>query len=164
MPIRSPWIAAGLSLLLPGLGQLYNGERPKGIALLCMTLGVAYGLFMSVLGPPAFRSLFTAGLLAIAYLLVWPPAVVDAYRYAAGNPSPLLAGEKTWYVILMLLTVGPMALPLLWQSPRFSRGGKIGWTVAVILIVLLGIAILFVIGPAVERALQHLHPLLQGSP
>ena len=164
MPTRAPWIAAALSLLLPGLGQLYNGERPKGIALLCMTLGVAYGLFMSVLGPASSRSLVTAVLLAIVYLLVWPPAVMDAYRYAAGNPSPLLAGEKTWYVILMLLTVGPMALPLLWQSPRFSRGGKIGWTIAVILIVLVGIAMLLVIGPAVERALQHFTPALQGAP
>ena len=50
MPTRSPWIAGILSLLLPGLGQLYNGERPKGIALLCMTAGLAYGLFMAVLG------------------------------------------------------------------------------------------------------------------
>jgi len=164
MLTRSPWIAAVLSLLLPGAGQLYNGERPKGIALLCMTAGIAYGLFMSVLGPSYSHSFITAVLLAIVYLLVWPPAVVDAYRYAAGKPSPLLAGEKTWYVILMLLTVGPMALPLLWQSPRFSRGGKIGWTVAVILIVLVGIAMLLVIGPAVEHALQRLAPSLQGTP
>ena len=164
MPTRSPWIAAALSLLLPGLGQLYNQERPKGIALLCMTAGIAYGLFMSLLGPSHARSLVTAVLLAIVYLLVWPPAVVDAYRHAAGKSSPLLSGEKAWYVILMLLTVGPMALPLLWQSPRFSRGGKIGWTVAVILIVLLGIAMLLVIGPAVERALQNFAPALQGVP
>jgi hypothetical protein len=164
MPIRSPWIAAALSLLLPGLGQLYNGERPKGVALLCMTVGIAYGLIMSTLGPQAFRSLISAVLFAMISLFVWPPAVVDAYQRAAGKPSALLSGEKAWYVILMLLTVGPMALPLLWQSPRFSRGGKIGWTIAVILIVLLGIAALLFVGPAVERALQNFAPALQGVP
>ena len=164
MPTRSPGVAAVLSLLLPGLGQLYNQERPKGVALLCMTAGIAYGLVMATVGPAAFRSLVTAVLLAVVYLFVWPPAVVDAYQRAAGKPSTWLSGEKAWYVILMLLTVGPMAVPLLWQSPRFSRGGKIGWTIAVILLALLGIAMLLFIGPAVERSLQNLAPALQGMP
>jgi len=164
MPTRSPFAAAICSFLLPGAGQLYNGERPKGVALLCMTAGIAYGLVMSTLGPAAFRSVVTTVLLAAVYLFVWPPAVVDAYQHAAGKSSALLSGEKAWYVILMLLTVGPMAVPLLWQSPRFSRGGKIGWTVAVILITIGGIAVLLFVGPAVERALQDLVPSLQGTP
>jgi TM2 domain-containing membrane protein YozV len=164
MPLRAPAIAALLSLLLPGLGQLYNRERPKGVALLCMTAGITYGLVMSTVGPAAFRSVVTAVMLAVVSLFVWPPAVADAYQRAAGKPSTLLSGEKVWYVILMLLTVGPMALPLLWQSPRFSQGGKIGWTVAVILLALLGIAVLLFVGPAAERALQDLTPSLQGTP
>jgi len=68
MPTRSPWVAAVLSLLLPGLGQLYNQERPKGVALLCMTAGITYGLVMSTLGPAAFRSLVTAVLLAVVII------------------------------------------------------------------------------------------------
>ena len=164
MPTRSPWLAAALSLLLPGLGQLYNQERPKGIALLCMTAGIVYGIFMSTLGPPRFHSLVTAVMLTIAYLFVWPPAVMDAYQRAAGKPVTWLSGEKAWYVIVMLLTVGPMALPLLWQSSRFSRTGKVGWTVAVILIALAAIAAVLFIGPAVERALQDLSPSLQSTP
>ncbi len=164
MPTRSPWIAAVLSLLLPGLGQLYNQERPKGVALLCMTAGIAYGLVMSTLGPPAFRSLLTAVLLAVVYLFVWPPAVVDAYQHAAGKPSALLSGQKAWYVILMLVMVGPMAIPLLWQSPRFSRGGKIGWTIAVILIALVGIVLLLFVGPAIEHWFQSVGQSLQVPP
>ena len=46
------------------------------------------------------------------------------------------------YVILMLLTVGPFALPLLWQSVKFSKTAKILWTVTVILIAFLAIATL----------------------
>ena len=34
--------------------------------------------------------------------------------------SLALAGDRAWYTVLMLLTVGPMALPLLWHSRRFS--------------------------------------------
>jgi TM2 domain-containing membrane protein YozV len=97
MPTRSPYLAAFLSLLMPGAGQLYNNERPKGVALLCMTAGIGYGLFMSTVGPPVFHSLVTAVLLIIVYLFVWPPAVVDAYQSAAGKRSSLLSGERMWW-------------------------------------------------------------------
>ena len=39
--------------------------------------------------------------------------------------------HSVWFVLLMLFFVlGPFGLPLLWKSPRFSRGAKIGWVVA----------------------------------
>jgi hypothetical protein len=40
---------------------------------------------------------------------------------------------QTWSVVLLLFFVlGPFGLPLLWESPAFSRGLKIALTVAVI--------------------------------
>jgi hypothetical protein len=42
----------------------------------------------------------------------------------------------------MLLLVGPLALPLLWQNPNFSRTARWTWTLIVV-----GGALLFVTTP-----------------
>ncbi len=40
--------------------------------------------------------------------------------------------HSVWFVLFMLFFVlGPFGLPLLWKSPRFSRGAKIAWTIIV---------------------------------
>ena len=50
------------------------------------------------------------------------------------------AGPKTkWYfktsaLVVALLCVGPLALPLLWFNPRFSRKSKIVWSVVIIVL------------------------------
>lgn len=158
---RSPLLAAVLSLLVPGLGQLYAGDRAKGIALLCITAGVWGGIAMSTVGPAALRSWLTALFLGFAYLFVWIPAALDAHQHAAGRPSRLLSDGRSWYVILMLLAVGPMALPLLWQSRAFSRTGKLVWTIVVIAIALLIVLSLIVLGPILERSLETYPELRQ---
>ena len=148
---RSPFIACGLSLAVPGVGQWYNGERVKGVAVLCMDAGIALGVWLATSGPTALRSWVTALLLGVVYVGVWIPAAIDAYQYSAGCAKPLLSGETAWYVIVMLLSVGPGAIPLLWQSPRFSLGAKIAWTAFVVLVALGGILLVTMVGPAVER-------------
>jgi TM2 domain-containing membrane protein YozV len=62
-----PWLAAALSLLC-GLGQLYNGQVVKGIAL--MLLGAA-----AILSLPSLVG-------KIAIPLLWGFAIVDAFRVA----------------------------------------------------------------------------------
>ena len=46
------------------------------------------------------------------------------------------------YVVAMLLLVGPLALPLLWQSPNFSNGARWIWTMIVV-----GAALMFIATP-----------------
>lgn len=152
LPPRSPWLAGLLSALAPGAGQLYNGERAKGWAMLCITAGL-------LLACAATRSPLTLLLLGLVYLAVLVPAASDAARTAGGQATPLQS-QKTWYVIVMLLVVGPFALPLLWQSPRLSRSAKIGWTIAVILMALLAVLALSSVGPMLEQ----LAPSLSSSP
>ena len=43
---KNPWAAAGLSFLLPGGGQFYNGETNEGLGLLAVALG-GYGIMWS---------------------------------------------------------------------------------------------------------------------
>ena len=159
MSRRVPILAAALSGLAPGLGQLVNGERAKGVTVLCMAAATAAGFFVATSGPAALRSWLTTLLLALTYVFILVPAVLDAYQGAAGAPSQLLSGRTAWYVIQMLLTVGPMALPLLWQSPVFSRRGKIIATIVVLLIALLFILSMVLAGPALEQLLKE-HPEL----
>lgn len=164
MPRRdNPLIALVLSAV-PGLGHLYTRDRAKGVALLFISVGVYAGILLATIGPPLLRSWLTSVVLGIVYLFVWIPATIDAYQQARGIPKTLLSGERAWYVILMLLTVGPMALPLLWQSARFSRLAKLAWTAAIILVILGGILLLLVVGPAMEALLEQFRKSLQTGP
>lgn len=83
---RSPILAAFLSGLFPGLGQLYNRERLKALLFLAGGLLTAFGPFSPVdvdidLNDPAagMRKVLLASL---PFLLIALWAVLDAYRRA----------------------------------------------------------------------------------
>ena len=40
--------------------------------------------------------------------------------------------RPVWVLILLFLVLGPLGLPYLWRSPRFTRGLKIVLTIATI--------------------------------
>ncbi|SDH25786.1 TM2 domain-containing membrane protein YozV [Alteribacillus persepolensis] len=67
-PKRHPGVAAVLSALWSGLGQIYNGQIGKGMALTIIQL-LNYLLLSVLIG-------------FITFPLVWIYGVVDAYRYA----------------------------------------------------------------------------------
>lgn len=126
--MKSPWKACLLSFFVPGLGQLYLREKMKGVSLLCITGGLVFALALN-------RSWLGLLLMGPLCLFVMVPAAIDAYQTASGKRKKFKS-DSVPYVILMLLAVGPFAFPLLWQSPKFSRGAKIIWTVLITLIAL----------------------------
>ncbi|HQB12250.1 MAG: TM2 domain protein [Candidatus Omnitrophica bacterium ADurb.Bin292] len=126
MNMKNKWIALVLSFFVPGMGQIYLGDRTKGLTLLCVSAGLAYALVTS-------RSLLNLIFLAPICLFVMVPSAVDAYQVAVGKPRKF-TGDSVPYVVFMLLVVGPFAVPLLWQSSKFSRFMKVAWTILVILI------------------------------
>ena len=130
--MKNPYLALLYSLLLPGSGQLYLGERVKGWTLLCMSAGVVVSLILS-------HTWIAWLLMGGIYLTVMIPAALDAFQTASGRPRTFTT-DTVPYVITMLFMVGPFATPLLWQSVKFSKRAKILWTVVVILIALLSIA------------------------
>jgi len=70
---KNRWLAALLSLLWPGLGQMYGGRWGKG---LLMFFGQAANLVL----------LFaTVGLLSVPALWLW--GIIDAYAGAARAPA-----------------------------------------------------------------------------
>lgn len=144
-----------LSALLPGLGQLYNNERGKGIALLLTATTVLAALLWSTVGPSDSRSLLTSVLLLPVYLLLWVPAVRDARERAKGAGRTFLNDAGPWYVGVMLAAVGPFALPLLWQSGRFTRAAKIWLTVAVVAVAVVAVLFIVLVGAWLDG---HLGP------
>jgi len=155
------YVSAALSCLLPGLGQVRNGERAKGAALTCTAAAFLGGILWSTIGPAGSRSWLSALSLVAIYPFLWLPAVLDAYQRAEGLEKTFLSETRRWYVVLMLMVTGPMAIPLLWQSPGYSRLGKIIWTAAVILIALTAVFFILVAGPALELWLANNSSLLE---
>lgn len=56
---------------------------------------------------------------------------------AAVPEKPLSWSENPVVVLLALSLIGPLAIPMLWRSRRFTRGWKIGLTVAVLAVTVL---------------------------
>lgn len=78
----NPFIAALLSAVFPGLGQIYNRELEKGLVVIVAS--------------------FLSGLLVLAFVgillfpIVWIYAVWDAYTVAAAHePADQASGEPT---------------------------------------------------------------------
>jgi hypothetical protein len=128
----SPYLALILSLLVPGAGQIYTKEYKKGMVI----LGSCAGLGLFIYGLSGLNKIS----IALALLLLWTSAVVDAYKTAKASGRPIQFYYRRSYVVTMLLLVGPLALPLLWRSPHFSRAACWTWTVIVVAAALLFVA------------------------
>ncbi len=83
---RKPWLALTMSLVLPGFGQLYNGEANKGVWLF-----LAFALF-SIPGI-SFIALYLTGswmmpaliMSLVITLSIWLYGMLDAWRGAGRN-------------------------------------------------------------------------------
>jgi signal peptidase I len=89
---RRPRLALAAGLLMPGLGQLYSGDFPRG---LCFLLGVALavpGAVHLALWAPTRLLCFVvlAGVLAATALYVW--SVWDAVRLSRSGSTKVLQG------------------------------------------------------------------------
>ena len=145
--MKNPKIAFISSLLLPGLGQLYLNEKPKALSLLCITAGMAFSAMVSRSGVFFF-------LLAPIYLFIAVPAALDAYQTASGRPRTF-KGDSVPYVIILLCVVGPFALPLLWQSPRFSKTVKVLLTIFVTAVMVAAILVTLMLGSYFDELIRQ---------
>lgn len=108
--LRRPWIAVVLSLIMPGLGQVYNGLLPRGLIwmLLCGISSVA-GLL--ILAHPTAYS-WTLGCAAgLAQFAIWIAGAIDSYRCALRCRADYeLKDYNRWYVYALLLLMGTGSL------------------------------------------------------
>jgi signal peptidase I len=103
---RSPWTAAILSLLMPGLGQVYTGALAQGLVwmFLCGFFSVTGLLFLSF--PSAYS--WTLGCVAeLSVVVIWLAAAVDSRRLALRcKPDYELKDYNRWYAYVLLLFLG----------------------------------------------------------
>ncbi|MGB7788495.1 hypothetical protein [Methanoregula sp.] len=85
-PQKSTMIAGGCSSVLPGLGQVYNGETAKGFALFILTLA---GLFLFL----------------IPGLIAWFYAMYDAYSVAGKMNTGEIPFRETRALHMVLFIV-----------------------------------------------------------
>ena len=130
MPASSnPRVALLCSVLLPGLGQIYNRESTKGLVIF------ASALTLGILG--SWFSGFNRYAMLLALLLLWVSAASDAYHMAENAGQAAEFYYRKTFVVAMLLLVGPLALPLLWRSSNFSWTARWLWSILVISVALL---------------------------
>lgn len=87
-------------------------------------------------------------------------------EFLDGRPPPLLlrqAEKLPWYfrtptIVLLLLSVGPFALPLIWWRPNTARSWKIGLTVGVLLLTWL----LWLVSLKAMEGLEQYYEILQS--
>lgn len=112
---RKPLIALLMSLVLPGFGQLYNGQVNKAIWLfLAFALISVPGIAIIALYLPAGLTVATLALSAITVVALWLLGMADAWRQAS-QLRTYAPGD--WqcsgvYGLVFLLCSG-LALPLL---------------------------------------------------
>jgi polyisoprenyl-teichoic acid--peptidoglycan teichoic acid transferase len=115
---RRPLVAALLSCLVPGVGQLYLGHRRRGTAMLVVTVlcaAVAVGLWSEptavsrmVLQPRALVALLVAD---VGLLLFRVVAVVDAYLLGRRDSRPASAGWRRGAAVGLVVVLGLTAAP-----------------------------------------------------
>jgi len=89
---RKPWLAGLLSVLFPGLGQVYAGRRALGAAFMLAFIVIAnlnaiwLSVYAGALTDGSFHSDTLPRLLhdvfAVYGIIFWVWAAVDAYRLA----------------------------------------------------------------------------------
>lgn len=104
---RKKWLAAAMSMTMPGMGQIYNGEMIKGISYFAIFLALfATGFRWMILLPDRLLIIGALVTLMIA-IAVFVMIIVDAYRKARkiGTDYPLKAYNR-WYFYLAVWLLG----------------------------------------------------------
>ncbi len=108
---RRPLIAALLSLSLPGLGQLYNGEINRGLWLfLAFVLTGSPAATVAALYVPSGLTLPLLVLAVLATLALWIGGVVQAWQRARGLQVYTRAGWQVSGLYALLLLAGTVLI------------------------------------------------------
>lgn len=105
--IGKKWLAVVMALIMPGMGQIYNGELIKGISFFIIFLalyiiGFQYTVHLS-------DALLIAGILCtiLTVLGVYVASVVQAFRRARKSPSTGgQAAYNRWYFYVAVWLLG----------------------------------------------------------
>ena len=107
---RNGFIAFLLSLLLPGLGQVYNGQPKKAVIFFSLRLLFPF-LFGVTRGTTFFYGLFSLFLIEIALRIY---IIIDGVKNAKRQKEYVLKPYNTWYYHL-LIAIGMLAIIIVYD-------------------------------------------------
>jgi signal peptidase I len=99
----SPWVAALLTVLTPGLGHLYIGQARRGITLFVLILIADTLLMFAMCGVLARFWLFATSFMLLVGL--WLYIVIDVIRRARRTPSFPDHGQSGWATYVAAFTI-----------------------------------------------------------
>jgi signal peptidase I len=104
---RNTLLAVFMAFIMPGLGQVYNGELIKGISIFMILLAVSVtGIWAAVFLPD---SLLVYGALAtlLVSVALYIAAIVDAFKHASAADAAFQPKSyNRWYFYLALWLIG----------------------------------------------------------
>lgn len=101
---RSAWKAGLMSLLLPGLGQVYNGQARKGGLLYLLFQSIALASVAFIIGPLLSPWTLVGGL--VLCLIVYGAISLEAAKTARQMGATVhLKWYHKWYVYLLIILV-----------------------------------------------------------
>ena len=107
---RSSWIAAVLSLIMPGLGQVYSGLLPRGLLWMFLCGISSVGGLLILSHPTTFSWTLGCGA-ELALVALWIAGAMDSYRGALRCKADYeLKDYNRWYVYVLLLLMGTGSL------------------------------------------------------
>jgi len=122
--LKDPSAAAAMSCLLPGLGQILNGQILKGITFLGTLLFIViFGVILAV-----FSGWKSAILLLLFGLpIIWFYGIWDAYAYAKKHNEKISVLWRLSRLMVLLETVSmncarPARIVAVWHSMQNSGG------------------------------------------
>lgn len=122
---RKPWVAALMSLALPGWGQLYNGQADRAIWwFLAFALLLLPGTALLALAVPPVGMAAALGLGVLAGLACWLACTADAWRGARRQP---VFAPRPWQTgglyTLVFVTCALVVLPALhgWMRAHLAQ-------------------------------------------
>lgn len=100
---RRPWIAAILSFIMPGLGQVYTGLLSRGLIWMFLC-GIFSVVGLLILSHPTACSWALGCATELAVVAIWIAVVVDSYRCTLRCKADYeLKDYNRWYVYVLLL-------------------------------------------------------------
>jgi signal peptidase I len=117
---RNPWLAAMMSFILPGFGQLYNGEVNKAIwTFACFSfIVIPWGALVAVYMPDSWL-VFLLIDATIGAIGIWLWAMIDAWRKAKTLAHyELKSWQQSGVYLATIVVCGLLVLPMTYSYVR----------------------------------------------
>lgn len=123
MSPRIPWVAAVMSIVLPGLGQIYNAQVNRGIWFFLVFITLLLPVTaVTILYLPSAAMLPVLLVCTLIGLLAWLFSVVDAFVVARRQQQfTPMAWQTTGFYTLVLVMFCFVVLPLVFSYVRQNQ-------------------------------------------